>query len=132
MDNWIPFENESYMTKRSFLMAPDNTAVELERTIVEIFTGHRGKKQLTGSGIVRNVHMMELLEENDDLDLILDFGAEYKYRLITPRINAGKVFDPHAKSTLKFSPVSPWNQIPEPEYEKLLKNLRFIHESIPL
>lgn len=131
MDNWIPFENESYMTQRSFLVAPDNTAVELEHTIVEIFTGHGGKRQLTGSGIVRNVHMMELLEENDDLDLVLDFGAEYKYRLNTPKINAGKVFDPNAKSTLKFSPVSPWNQIPEPEYVILLKELKFIHDSKP-
>jgi hypothetical protein len=69
---------------------------------------------------------VELLEENDDLDLILDFGGEFKYRLKTPEISAGKVFSPNVKSSIQFTPSTPWHQIPESEFDVLLSQLKFL------
>jgi hypothetical protein len=127
MHNWIPFENSSYLAEQAFLMAEDDTAVALEKTVITVYTGKGGKQHLKGSGLVRNALVVELSEENDDLDLILDFGSEFKYRLTAPKIIAGKVFAPDVKSTLQFAPTSPWNQIPEAEFEILMGKLKLIN-----
>ena len=74
MSDWIPFENAIYLVERAFLVADDNTAALLEKTSIEVYTGRNGKKRLKGSGLVQNMLLVELLEENDDLDLILDLG----------------------------------------------------------
>ena len=123
MIDWIPFENASYLAEQAFLIAADETAVALEKTVITVYTGKGGKKHLKGSGLVHNALMVELLEENDDLDLILDFGNEFKYRLTEPNITSGKVFAPDVKSTLQFVPTSPWSQIPESEFEILMGKL---------
>ena len=47
---------------------------------------------MSGRGFVHNLLLVELLEDHDDLDMLLDFGAEYKYRLKAPTITSGKVF----------------------------------------
>ena len=127
MSNWIPFENASYLAEQAFLIAEDNTAVALEKTVITVYTGKGGKQHLKGSGLVRNALMVELLEENDDLDLILDFGSEFKYRLTAPNITSGKVFAPDIKSTLQFVPTSPWNQIPESEFKILMGKLELMN-----
>ena len=126
MSDWIPFENASYQTEQAFIVSEDMTAVALEQTIVTVSTGSGGKKHLAGTGIVRNILLVEISEESDDLDLILDFGGEYKYRMKTPTISAGKVFSPTTKSSIRFSPVDPWHQVPEPEFEALLGQLKFL------
>ena len=127
MSNWIPFENSSYLAEQAFLIAKDDIAVALEKTVITVYTGKGGKQHLKGSGLVRNALMVELLEENDDLDLILDFGSEFKYRLITPKITAGKAFAPDVESTLQFVPTTPWNQIPESEFEILMGKLKLLN-----
>ena len=111
--------------ERAFLVTPDKTATVIERALIKVYTG-RGGKRLSGSGLVQNILLIELLEETDDLDLILDFGGEFKYLLQTPQITAGKVFAPKVKSTLKFSPVTPWNQIPESEFDDLVSQLKIL------
>jgi hypothetical protein len=70
--------------------------------------------------------MIELLEDNDDLDLLLDFGDEFKYCLKAPELNAGKVFSPSVKSTLWFAPTAPWEQIPQKDFADLISRLRMI------
>jgi hypothetical protein len=127
MNNWIPFENSSYLAEQAFLMAEDDTAVALEKTVITVYTGKGGKQHLKGSGLVRNALVVELLDENDALDLILDFGNEFKYRLTAPTITAGKVFAPDVESTLQFVPTSPWQQIPESEFEILMGKLELIY-----
>jgi len=127
MSNWIPFENALYLAEQAFLIAEDNTAVALEKTVITVYTGKGGKQHLKGNGLVRNALMVELLEENDDLDLILDFGNEFKYRLTAPNITSGKVFAPDVKSTLQFVPTSPWNQIPESEFKILMGKLELMN-----
>ncbi len=126
MKDWIPFENATYLAEQAFLVAEDNSAALLEQTIINVYTGSGGKRSLSGTGLIRNILLVELLEENDDLDLILDFGGEFKYRLKTPKISAGKVFSPNTKSSIQFTPTAPWHQIPEPEFDVLFSQLKFL------
>ena len=126
MKDWIPFENATYLAEQAFLVAADNNAALLEQTIINVYTGTGGKRSFSGTGLIRNILLVELLEENDDLDLILDFGSEFKYRLNTPEISGGKVFSPNVKSSIQFSPTAPWHQIPESEFDELLKQLKFL------
>lgn len=126
MSEWIPFENATYLVEEAFIMAPDDSAAALEQAVINVFTGKGGKKHLTGTGLIQNAVLVELLEDNDDLDLVLDLGGEYKYHLRTPKISAGKVFAPKVKSSVQFSPVEPWHQIPESEYVELKDRLNFL------
>ena len=126
MKDWIPFENATYLAEQAFLVAADNNAALLEQTIINVYTGSGGKRSFSGTGLIRNILLVELLEENDDLDLILDFGGEFKYRLNTPEISGGKVFSPNVKSSIQFSPTAPWHQIPVSEFDVLLSRLKFL------
>jgi hypothetical protein len=126
MSDWIPFENAIYLVERAFLVTDDNTAALLEKTSIEVYTGRNGKKRLKGSGLVQNMLLVELLEENDDLDLILDLGENFKYLMKKPNITAGKVFTPNVKSHLQFDPVSPWEQISESEFAKLTNSFKLL------
>ena len=126
MTEWIPFEDATYMTERAFIAAPDSSAVTLEQAFITVYTGKGGKRYLKGGAQVRNALLVELLEENEDLDLILDLGGEFKYRLPTPKINAGKVFAADVTSSLTFSPTTPWHQIPEPEFDALISHLKIL------
>lgn len=126
MSDWIPFENATYLVEQAFLVGDDNTAASLERTFIEVYTGRDGKKRLKGSGLVQNMLLVELLEDNDDLDLILDLGENFKYLMKKPNITAGKVFSPNVKSFLQFDPISPWKQISELEYKKLTNGFKLL------
>lgn len=126
MSDWIPFENAIYLVERAFLVTDDNTAALLEKTSIEVYTGRNGKKRLKGSGLVQNMLLVELLEENDDLDLILDLGKNFKYLMKKPNITAGKVFTPNVKSHLQFDPISPWEQISESEFTKLTNSFKLL------
>ena len=126
MSDWIPFENAIYLVERAFLVADDNTAALIEKTSIEVYTGRNGKKRLKGSGLVQNMLLVELLQENDDLDLILDLGENFKYLMKKPNITAGKVFTPNVKSHLQFDPVSPWEQISESEFAKLTNSFKLL------
>ena len=126
MSNWIPFVEGEYLVEQAFLLAPDNSAAAVENTIIEVYSDRQGIRQLKGHSRVRNEHMIELLEDNDDLDLILDFGEEFKYRLKTPEFKAGKVFSPAAKSTLWFTPTDPWEPISPNDFEELMTHLEIL------
>jgi len=126
MSDWILFENATYLVEKAFLVADDLTAALLEKTSIEVFTDRGGKKRLKGSGLVENMNLVELLDENDDLDLILDLGGEFKYLMKTPKIAAGKVFSPGVKSRLQFDPTVPWEQIPESDFSKLVDALKIL------
>lgn len=119
MRDWIPFEDATYLVYRAFLVGSDNAAALLEKTSIEVYTGRDGKKHLKGSGLVQNMLLVELLEENDDLDLLLDLGESFKFLMKKPNITAGKVFSPNVKSFLQFDPVTPWEPISESEFNKL-------------
>jgi len=111
VNDWIPFENATYLVEEAFLVANDDTAVSVERTSIEVYTGKGGKKRLKGSGLIQIALMVELLEESDDLDLILDLGGEFKYLMKAPKITSGKFFLPNVKSHLRFYPIALWNRL---------------------
>lgn len=128
MSNWIPFVEGEYLVDQAFLAASNFSATALENTIIEVYSDRQGKRHLKGHGRVRNLHIVELLENTDDLDIILDFGEEFKYLLKQPELQSGKVFSPDAKSTLWFTPNSPWQQILPAEYEALLSKLKLLSQ----
>ena len=126
MSNWIPFLEGEYAVEQAFIVAPDDRAMAVEDAGIEVFQGSGGQRQLKGSGRIRNIHLVELLEDTDDLDLILDLGDEFKYRLIKPNLQSGKFFAPDAKSTLHFRPAAPWEQIHQADFEKLMTRVQFL------
>jgi len=111
MTDWIPFEEGEYWVARAYLVAHDKSAMALEDPVIEIVKGPQGKRYLKGQGMVYNLMVVELLEENEALDILLDLGGEFKYHLIAPQISAGKLFVPDVKSTLQFAPQQPWCQL---------------------
>jgi hypothetical protein len=126
MENWVPLEEGEYLVEQAFLVAPDNSAVELNDTVVKVYMGPKGKHQMNGTSLVRNVLLVELLENCDDVDLVLNFGDEYKYILIKPVLKAGKVFAPDVKSMLQFFPTKAWQKISPAEFENLLSQLKVL------
>jgi hypothetical protein len=126
MQNWIPFAEGEYLVDRALLVAADRKAVQLEDVIVEVYSDRQGRRHLKGRGRVRNVLLVELLDESDRVDLLLDFGAEFKYLLPEPHLQGGKVFAPDVKSVLQFIPQDPWRQMPPEEFEGLCARLQLI------
>ena len=124
--NWIPFVEGEYAVEQAFIIAADERAVAVEDAVIEIYAAPQGQRNLKGSGRVRNILMVELLEDHDDLDLILDLGDEFKYRLVKPELQSGKFFAPDAKSTIHFRPAAPWEQIPQADFEQLMTRLEII------
>ena len=127
MDNWIPFAEGEYLVEMALLVADNQAAMLVEDVIIEVYADQRGLRYLNGQGRIRNALMVELLDDSDDLDLLLDFGDDYKYLLKVPNLQSGKVFSPDVKSILKFTPRTPWQQLPQDEYNRLLSRLRILN-----
>ena len=128
MSNWIPILEGEYAVEKALIVAPDDRAMVVEDAVIEIFQGPGGQRQLKGRGRIRNLEMVELLEDYDDLDLILDLGDEFKYRLKKPELQSGKFFIPDAKSALHFRPNAPGEQIPQVEFEGLISRFKLISD----
>jgi hypothetical protein len=124
--NWIPFEEGEYLIEKALLVSPQDKAVEVENAAIEIYQDRTGTRQLRGKGRIRNILMVELLEDTDDIDLILDLGDEFKYRLKLPEIKTGKVFAPDIKSAIHFRPTSPWEEIPQTDFTNLISGLHLL------
>ena len=128
MANWIPFAEGEYVVEQAFIIAPDERAVVIEDAFIEIFETAQGQRHLKGSGRIQNMLLVELLEDHDNLDLVLDLGDEFKYRLIKPEVQSGKFFSPGAKSTLQFRPAEPWEQIPRADFKNLVSRFKIISD----
>ena len=127
MDNWIPFAEGEYLVEMALLVADNQAAMLVEDVIIEVYADQRGLRYLNGQGRIRNALMVELLDDSDDLDLLLDFGDDYKYLLKVPNLQSGKVFSPDVKSILKFTPRTAWQQLPQDEYDSLLSRLQILN-----
>jgi len=127
MDNWIPFAEGEYLADMALLVADNQKAVPVEDAIIEVYSGSGSRRFLKGRGRIRNILMIELLEDSDDLDLLLDFGDEYKYLLKVPNLQSGKVFSPDVKSVLRFTPQTPWQHLPQEEFNALVSRLRILN-----
>jgi len=126
MNNWIPFTEGEYLVEQALLVAGEDRAVSVEDVIVEVYSDQRGQRYLRGRGRIRNILMVELLEDSDDLDLLLDFGKEFKFLLKIPNLQVGKVFSPDVKSALQFTPKIPWHQIQQTEFGDILSRLHML------
>ena len=124
MEDWIPFEEGKFRVEQALLFTPDNAAVALDNPYIEIFTGRTGKKSFTGGGLVRNILLVALLEDYDDLDILLDLGGEFKYIIKAPDIQAGKVFSPDIKSSLRYTPRGPWERLLPADFDARLSRLK--------
>ena len=126
MDEWIPFEEGEYIVEKAYLVADDDTATTVENAVIRIYYGRSGKKYLSGNGLVKNLLLVELLDISDDVDLILDLGAEYKYLMKKPDLKAGKVFSPDVRSMLQVTPNVPWQPLTITEFERMTYKLRLL------
>ncbi len=126
MNNWIPFVDGEYLVDQALLLAAEDRAVAIDEVIVEVYSDQKGQRHLRGRGRIRNILMVELLRDSDDLDLLLDFGGEFKFLLKAPNLQAGKVFSPDVKSTLQFIPIIPWHQVDPPAYDAKLAKLKIL------
>jgi len=126
MDNWIPFGEGEYLVEQALLMAANDRAVAVDNVVIEVYADQWKQRYLKGRGRLRNILMVELLEDSEDLDLLLDFGDELIFLLKEPILKAGKVFSPDVRSVLQFFPQTPWQQIPPDEFKNLLLRLRIL------
>ena len=78
--DWIPFEEGEYWVEQAYIVAPDGGAVALEKPYIEIAKGPLGKRHLVGKGLVLNLLVVELLEDND-IDEIRRTGDELMRQL---------------------------------------------------
>ncbi len=122
--DWIPFEEGEYWVKQAIILAPGGQSVALEQPYIEVVKTKSGQRHLVGRGLVYNLLVVELLEESDELDILLDLGGPYKYRLGQPQISAGKVFAADTKSTLQFTPQGPWDTLDVEAFEKQLAGIK--------
>jgi hypothetical protein len=125
MPEWIPFPEGKYRVERAVLVGPEGAGAEMQDAVLEVLE-QGGRRRLRGRGRVANELMVQLLDEGDELDLLLDLGHEYKYRLRSPDIHGGKVFTPGVMSFVQFLPTAPWEQVPEPDFNALLGRLRML------
>ena len=126
MDEWIPFEEGEYWVEQAYLVSSDKSAIALENPVIEICKSPQGKRYLKGQGMAYNLLVVELLEDDETLDLLLDLGGEFKYFIAAPKISSGKFFTPDIKSTLQFSPQTPWQQLPPEKFREEVQKLRRI------
>jgi hypothetical protein len=124
--DWIPFEDGRYSVPEAFLMAAGNVAVALHNPYIEIFTGRTGKRWLKGGSLVQNFLMVELMEESDELDILLNAGEDFGFLMQSPEIQAGKVFSPSVRSSLKFMPTEPWQPLTPDEFRQLKSAMKLI------
>jgi hypothetical protein len=126
MEQWIPFSEGEYIIEEAFLTAPDNAALNLEKGVLEVYKGAAGQRHIKGHARVRPYDMVQLMEENDTVDLILDLGSAFKYRMPRPLLRSGKVFAPDVKAVLQFSPTVPWESLSEDAYAEMRARMAFI------
>jgi hypothetical protein len=124
--DWIPFEDGRYRVPEAFLLTAGNTAVELYSPYIEIFTGRTGKRWLKGGSLVQNSLMVELMEETDDLNILLNAGEDVGFLMTSPDIQAGKVFSPTVRSSVKFMPTEPWQPLTPAEFRQLKSTMKLI------
>ena len=126
-EDWVPFEEGEYIVVDAFLTNPEGMAVGVEKAYIEVYKGPKGVRRLRGSGMIRPALMVELHEENEDVDLLLDLGGKYKYRLENPALHSGKVFAPDVNALFQFYPSKPWTKLSKTEYESQVNRLNVLN-----
>ncbi|MFZ0131416.1 MAG: hypothetical protein WAK95_02660 [Desulfobacterales bacterium] len=129
--DWIPFEDGLYGVPEALLITVGGAAVALDKPFIEIYTGKTGKRWLKGGSLVQNELVVALLDESDDIDILLNAGGDVGFLMRSPDIQAGKVFAPSVKSSLKFMPTRPWEPLAPAEFRRLKSGVRLLTSPIP-
>lgn len=125
MEQWIPYEEGDYTVEAAFFCAPAGRGVEASDLVVSVYTDAHGERQLSGHGRVENARLMALLDDDNRIDLVLDFTEGHRYRLVDPVVRAGKVFAPGVRSSFHFQPQSPWLPLSDPRFAALVAETAF-------
>jgi hypothetical protein len=128
MGEWIPFAEGRYRVERAVLLAADQTGIEVQDAVLEILEDSQGRRRLRGRGRVWNALLVQLLDGGEELDLLLDLGGEFKYRLRHPDIHGGKVFTAGVQSFIQFLPRQPWEALSEPDFTLLMSRVRILSD----
>jgi hypothetical protein len=128
MIEWIPFAEGMYRVERAVLLNRGGNGVEVEDAVIEVREKPDGGRRLRGRGRISNLLLVQLMDSEEDPDLVLDLGGEFKYRLIRPEIQGGKVFTPGIESFIQFFPRQPWEQLPEAEFNSLMSRVRILSD----
>ncbi len=126
MVDWIPFGEGRYRVERALLLAGEDRAVAVEDAVIDVTEGPGGRRRLQGRGRVRNDLMVRLLDESEDLDVLLDLGGEFKYRMCRPGLQGGKVFSPGVQSFIQFTPQTPWEPVSEEDFNSLMSRIHIL------
>lgn len=122
----IPFREGTYLIEAAYLITPQKRTLELTEGILEVYKDTLGTKYLRGRAFVHNTLMVALLEEEESLDLILDLGLGFRYRIPQPRLQAGKVFEPRTRSIMHFAPSAGLVPLADADYEALLSTVTLL------
>ena len=126
MQEWLNIGEGKYFADRTLLVTVDRSAVELKDTVIDIYKDRQGVRRLQGQGFANSLAVIRLLEDHDKLDILLDLGANFKYRLIAPTLSGGKIFAPDVQSSMVFVPTQPWIPLTEQDFASAVKGLKMV------
>ncbi len=126
MEQWVPFVEGEYIVVRGILASPGGLAVPVEKAMIKIFTNPRGVRSVRGSGMIRPSALVELHETDEAVDLLLDLGDGFRYRMESPALKSGKVFAAGVRALVQFSPSRPWIPMSEAEFRERVEGLEFL------
>jgi hypothetical protein len=126
MPDWVLIEEGSYHAEAAFLLTSGFKAIALDHAIFEVYLDGKNERRVRGRAMVANLLMVELSEDDDEFDLLLDLGGEFKYLIMAPSISAGKAFAPDVKSLLHFVAREPLQKLSGNEFIEIRSKLALI------
>ncbi len=110
------------LTKRKRLFVTPRYAT-LQDAMIEVYHDSNNERRVRGRAMATGVHMIELLEDDDDIDELLDLGDNFKFLLQTPSVRVGKTFSPDDKSLLQTAAQGPLEKLDNPKYKEIRSKL---------
>ncbi len=126
MPHSIPFKEGAYLIDHAYLVTPQRRSVALTDGVLEVYKDTLGEKHLRGRAFVHNASMVALLEDEESLDLVMDLGPGFRYRLPQPILQAGKVFEPRTWSIVHFAPSQNLVPLADLDYEQFAAGLTIL------
>jgi hypothetical protein len=126
MDDWVALEEGEYVVLQAFVVSTTGSAIALHDPFIEVFRDPSGRRRLTIRAYATSLKLVELLEDTDHLDVLLDLGSRFTYRLNEPRISGGKLFIPNVRSAVQITPASPWVSLERDAFDAEIAVLQLI------
>ncbi|MFZ7128538.1 MAG: hypothetical protein ACOWWM_20485 [Desulfobacterales bacterium] len=126
MDDWVTLDEGEYYVERALVLAPDGSATSLWEPYLEVFRDPTGRRRLVVRALAFSLELVAIMENSDQLDVLLDLGGDFTYRLPTPFISAGKIFSPGVRSAVQVTPSGPWKRLKRERYDSELASVRWV------